>query len=81
MRGRRLERRRRRKRPGCVAWEQEPGLWNKAWAIVLERREWGEGLDRGGEGAERCGELAVILCSRRMVLGESEKMVQCIFVS
>ena len=26
------------------------GLGNKAWAVVLERREWGEGLDSGGEG-------------------------------
>ena len=30
---------------------------------------------------ERYGGLAVILCSRKTVLAESEKIAQCIFVS
>ena len=30
---------------------------------------------------ERGGGLAIILCSKKMVLGEREKIAQCIFVS
>lgn len=49
--------------------------------MAWRQTEQDEGLADGGEGAERCRGLTIILCPRKAVLAENKKTAQCILVS
>lgn len=56
-------------------------MGTKAGQLAWRRREQDEGLENGGEGAERCEALTIILCSGKSVLPKNKKTAWCIFVS
>lgn len=64
-----------------MAWEGELGCRTKAGQLAWRQREQDEGLEDGGEGAERCRGLTIIFCPRKVVLAENKKTAPCILVS